>query len=184
MPLEPTGFQKALSASAFKPQERDKVQPPEAWRVGWGKGVGISPTPRRKEWGGVPAPLLPLPGAGLLGRPPSFPLSAQVHKGAGLPRGPLHRVFPGSPLRLATPISAAYPRGPRGLSSVASPGPSRPSPPPTPFGHSAPVPASVDPARSLPTSAASCPPHLSRLPRPPVTLLGHHPRPPAPTGPQ
>lgn len=99
MPLEPTSFQKALSASAFKPQERDKVQPAEAWRVGWGEGGGDFPNSQQKGMGGcVPAPLLPLPGAGLLGRPPSFPLSAQVHKGAELPRGPLHRVFPGSPL--------------------------------------------------------------------------------------
>lgn len=157
MPLEPTGFQKALSASAFKPQERDKVQPPEAWRVGWGKGVGISPTPRRKEWGGVPAPLLPLPGAGLLGRPPSFPLSAQSIKERG------------SHVAHCTGSSPAL--------RSAWPPPSRPPIPGAPVASAqSPVPVPVDPAlRPLPSVTRR------RFP-PPLTQPGRSPPrlPPAP----
>lgn len=95
------------------------------------------PTPRGKDWGGsVPAPLLLLPGAGLLGRPPSFP-SRSGPEGGGLALSPLHRVLPGSP----PSDSPGHPH--LGRLSQGAPWPQlsrqsgshQPGPPPPPCGH-------------------------------------------------
>lgn len=173
MPLGLTGFYTALSASDFKPKQRAEAQP----RGGLGRLVGeagIPQLPARRNLVCVPAPLLPLPGAGLRGCSLfiSYLRTSQERSGARTwSTAPGLLLFP--PTGLATPTSAAYPRGPRGPCSVASLGPGRPTLwPPRPQD-----PASVDPP-SRPLYLR----HFCRPPGPPWSPWSPfcHPSPPGP----
>lgn len=90
-----TGFYTALWASAFKPKEGDKAQLRgglEGW-IGGGQGFPSSQREGTRVAGCLFLPsLLPLPGAGLLGRPAAFPLSiGQEGRGANTwPTAPGH----------------------------------------------------------------------------------------------
>lgn len=143
--------------------------PWRAWRVGWGGGQGF-PNSRREGtgvgWGVCSALLLPLPGAGLLGRPASLPLSAQITKGGGLALGPPHRVTPGSPPsdRASHTHLGRHPPSPRGPLLGRQSWPRvAPALRPIPLATSAagprlPSPSSATPPRPAPVDPAGSPP--------------------------
>lgn len=139
MPLEPTAFHKALSASAFKPQEKRQGPTLVGLEGGMGRGGDVPNSPREGLGGIRSRPFTPTPRGRAPGAPSfvSFPLWSRGRGGSHLARctGSCPALLPQT--RRATPISAAYPRGPRGPSSVASPGLINPALHPLPVATSA-----------------------------------------------
>lgn len=98
MPLGPTGFQKALSASPSNPPKEKRSNPRRrrGWDRGRVRGIGGFPSSPGKGMGVPSCPFTPTPRSTAPGGPPSFPLFARVQKGVGLALSPQHQILPGS----------------------------------------------------------------------------------------